>query len=275
MFSFIRKKPSAMDAAIHLIYGPNPPRKTADAQQATNMAMSLLRWKIHHTEVKAVAEQLNAGPMPYSTADLAVSVALNIFKRPDLMPSLVEAQITARMEVLEWLKQGFVNTNLAHAFEDDLYARYKRLVTNDTAASLMIFAVQAVELTNEKIRREFIVSSADKGSKMGGGWDDIVSVANDVDRLSDNIKATDQLGRDIVTSFNTEKPLEHCVELLYSCFAANQYTVQTNNVRERNKYVDKLYEPTGEPMIMKKRPPQRKLATIVKVAAEKLANEKK
>ena len=227
MFSFIRKKPTAVDAAIHLIYGPNPPRKTADAQQATNMAMSLLRWKLHHTEVKAVAEQLNAGPMPYSTADLAVSVALNFFKRPNLMPRLVETQIMARMEVLEWLKQGFVNTNIAHAFEDDLHARYKHLVTNDAAASLMIFAVQAVELTNEKIRREFVVSSADKGPKMGGGWDDIVSLANDVDRLSENTEATDQLGRDIVMSLNTEQTLENCVELLYYCFAANQYTVQT------------------------------------------------
>jgi hypothetical protein len=52
-------------------------------------------------------------------------VALNFFRRPELMPQLAEVQIPARMQVLDWFKAGYVNPNLARAFEDALYKDYK------------------------------------------------------------------------------------------------------------------------------------------------------
>ena len=128
MFNFFGKKPTALDAAIHAIYGPNPPRKTADVQQAVNLATGLLCGRVGFREIKILAEQLYAGPMPYSTHDLAASVALNFFRRPGLMPQLAEVQILARMQVLDWFQTGYVNPHLARAFEDALYKDYKPCV---------------------------------------------------------------------------------------------------------------------------------------------------
>jgi hypothetical protein len=128
MFNFFGKKPSALDAAIHMIYGPNPPRKSADVQQAANLATSLLGGRVSFRDIKTTADQLYAGPIPYSTHDLATSVALSFFRRPDLMPQLSEVQIAARMQVLDWFKAGYVNPNLARAFEDALYKDYKPFV---------------------------------------------------------------------------------------------------------------------------------------------------
>jgi hypothetical protein len=74
MFNFFGKKPSALDAAIHMIYGPNPPRKSADVQQAANLATSLLGGRVSFRDIKTTADQLYAGPMPY-TVRLAASLA--------------------------------------------------------------------------------------------------------------------------------------------------------------------------------------------------------
>jgi hypothetical protein len=126
--NFFKKKPTLMDGLIHATYGPNPPPKTADSQQAANLATGLLHGRVSFWDVKILADQLYAGPMPYSTHDLAASVALNFFRRPELMPTLVEMQIAARMQVLDWFKQGLVNPNIARVFEDALYKDYKPFV---------------------------------------------------------------------------------------------------------------------------------------------------
>jgi hypothetical protein len=128
MFNFFGRKPTALDAAIHAIYGPNPPRKSANVQQAANLAASLLGNRIDFREVNALANQLYAGPMPYSTHDLAVSVALKFFHQQDLMPKLAEMQLPARMQVLDWFKAGYVNPTMARHFEDVLYEDYKPFV---------------------------------------------------------------------------------------------------------------------------------------------------
>jgi hypothetical protein len=128
VFNFFKKKPTLMDGLIHAVYGPNPPAKTADVQQAANLATGLLHGRVSFWDIKTLADQLYAGPMPYSTHDLATSVALNFFRRPELMPGLAEVQIVARMQVLDWFKQGFVNPNIARTFEDALYKDYKPFV---------------------------------------------------------------------------------------------------------------------------------------------------
>jgi hypothetical protein len=128
VFSFFKKKPTLMDGVTHAVYGPNPPAKIADVQQAANLATGLLHGRVRFSDIKALADQLYAGPMPYSTHDLATSVALNFFRRPELMQGLAKMQIVAPMHVLDWFKQGLVNPNIARAFEDALYKDYKPFV---------------------------------------------------------------------------------------------------------------------------------------------------
>jgi hypothetical protein len=127
MFQVFKKKPtSLMDAFVNIAYGPNPPKKTADTDQAARLAHEvLLQKRVNLFEVSTLASRLNAGEIPYSTCDLATSTALNFFRRPELHAVLSEAQLIARMQVLEWIEQKKINTELARVFEDDLYVRFK------------------------------------------------------------------------------------------------------------------------------------------------------
>ena len=84
----------------------------------------LLMGLISPDEVMSVAIDLNDGPIPYSTHDLALSVALNLFKRPELVQSLSEAQMVARLQMVEWLQEGLVAPMIAKSFEDTLYKLY-------------------------------------------------------------------------------------------------------------------------------------------------------
>jgi hypothetical protein len=124
---FKKKKPeTALDQLIYAIYGNPPPAKRANVRMAVDLAQNqLLMNKISPDEVMSVAIDLNDGPIPYSTHDLALSVALNLFKRPELIPALSEAQILARIQMVEWLQEGQVAPMIAKSFEDTLYKVYK------------------------------------------------------------------------------------------------------------------------------------------------------
>jgi hypothetical protein len=84
MFGWLSKKrtsSSTMDELIRTIYGDRPPKKSADVRQAAVLAADvLLGGTFDRLAVVRIANELNNGPMPYSTHDLAVSVALNQFK---------------------------------------------------------------------------------------------------------------------------------------------------------------------------------------------------
>ena len=81
--------------------------------------------EVSKQEIQTLATQLSSGPIPYSTHDLALSVALNFFKDPERIPSLGTAQLMARMSMLEWLQDGKVAPMLVKSFEDTLYKLYK------------------------------------------------------------------------------------------------------------------------------------------------------
>lgn len=127
MFGFLKKQrqPSTLDQIARAMYGDQ--KKTADVQQAVHLAMDLLAGAFDRAELARIADQLNSGPMPYSTHDLAVSVALNRFKSvaPDDRHTLFSVQLKARMTVFSWFKDGQVHQMLAQAFEDTLYRDYK------------------------------------------------------------------------------------------------------------------------------------------------------
>ena len=128
MFGLSKKKKAvtALDQFIFAVYGNPPPSKRANLERATALASEeLLMDAVEQQEVRAVAEDLNAGPIPYSTHDLALSAALNFFKRPDYMPRLQTAQMLARLKMLEWLEDKLVVPVLVKSFEETLYKLYK------------------------------------------------------------------------------------------------------------------------------------------------------
>jgi len=125
LFSSKKKPQSAMDAFIRAMYGDPPPPKRARLSEAVELAGELLMGEVSEREIVTVATHLSSGPIPYSTHDLALSVALNFFKDPARIPSLGTAQLMARMTMLEWLEDGKVAPLLAQSFEDTLYKLYK------------------------------------------------------------------------------------------------------------------------------------------------------
>ena len=127
MFGFLkRKKPqNALDEFIFAVYGNPPPAKRANLEQAITLANELLMGVVPQHEVRTHAVALEEGPIPYSTHDLAISIALNFFKQPEYIPQLFTAQLLARMKVLQWFKEGLAVGALVKSFEEVLYTRYK------------------------------------------------------------------------------------------------------------------------------------------------------
>lgn len=125
LFSKKQKPKNALDEFIFAIYGNPPPAKRANVGQAVELANEMLLGVIDKKEVSRQAIALNDGPIPYSTHDLALSVALNFFKQPENVPRLFEAQLLARMKILKWLQSGLVAPMLVQSFESVLYKIYK------------------------------------------------------------------------------------------------------------------------------------------------------
>lgn len=128
MFGLLRKKrpANALDEFIFLVYGNPPPAKRADVAEATRLVFEeLLMRAVEVREICALTAELSGGPIPYSTHDLALSVALNLFQQPHRMVSLRHAQIPARLKMVEWVQAGLVASVIAKGFEDSLYRLYK------------------------------------------------------------------------------------------------------------------------------------------------------
>jgi hypothetical protein len=127
IYGTFKKKPiNALEAFIFSVYGNPPPPKTANLNEAIQIAHDeLLMGVVSKKTVIESATQLNAGPIPYSTHDLALSVALLFFKQPDLVPQLGDAQLVARMKALDWMSQKKVAPPLVQSFESTLYKFYK------------------------------------------------------------------------------------------------------------------------------------------------------
>jgi hypothetical protein len=122
------KTPTAMDAVIRMTYGNSPPKKTANLHEAIQLAHgSLLGAIVDIAEVTKIGTQLYNGPMPYSTHDLAVATALNMFRSADTArhEQLCQIQMFSRMAVLDWLKEKKVNPLIVKSFEDTLYEMFK------------------------------------------------------------------------------------------------------------------------------------------------------
>ena len=127
MFGLCRRKsrakpPTALDAFVHMAYGNPPPAKTARLDEAVRIAADqFLLGLVRRQDVVDLATKLDRWPIPYSTNDLAVSIALNFFRQPARFDQLRNAQLAARTKLLEWMLDKKVNPVLAKAFEDTLY----------------------------------------------------------------------------------------------------------------------------------------------------------
>ena len=88
MFGIFKKKqPTAMEGVIRAIYGDNPPAKSADLERAVMIAHEdLLAEQVPLSEVQRLANELFAGPLPYSTYELAVVAALSFLKSRVVRP---------------------------------------------------------------------------------------------------------------------------------------------------------------------------------------------
>jgi len=127
MFGFLRPKQTenAMDVLIKTIYGDPPPAKRANVSEAIELAGMLLMNQVPNETTSRLAQELYQGSMPYSTHDLALSVALHFFKDPEYVDQLRSAQLMARLLMLEWFQEGKVALLLMKSFEDTLYKMYK------------------------------------------------------------------------------------------------------------------------------------------------------
>lgn len=126
MFGFGKKKQeTAMDRFIKIMYGDPPPKKRANLSEAVSLARNLLTGIVDERELRVIGSELNDGPIPYSTHDLALSIALNFFKNPEYVAKLKTAQLTTRMTMQDWLDQKKVIPMLVESFESSLDKAYK------------------------------------------------------------------------------------------------------------------------------------------------------
>jgi hypothetical protein len=122
-----KKKPmTALDAFVRMAYGSPPPPKTARLDEAIRIAADqFLLGAVPRQDVADLAAKLDRSPIPYSTNDLAVSIALNFFRQPARIDQLRNAQLAARTKLLEWTLDRKVNPVLAKALEETLCELYK------------------------------------------------------------------------------------------------------------------------------------------------------
>ena len=121
----IFKKATAKDGVIRAMYGEHPPAKSADLEPAIALAYAdLLCEAVPASAIRRTAVELAAGPVPYSTHELAVATALAFLKDPELVGRLREIQIAARLCALNWMKAGKVAPGVRRMFEDTLYRIY-------------------------------------------------------------------------------------------------------------------------------------------------------
>jgi hypothetical protein len=74
-----------------------------------------------------IATELYNRPLPYSTHNLAVATALNLFRSANIArhQELESIQISSRMTVLDWVKEKKLSPLLAKTFKDTLYKIFK------------------------------------------------------------------------------------------------------------------------------------------------------
>lgn len=115
-----------LDATMNAIFGKNA-INTADVNLAIKLVKEELTGPLFDIQIiSQVANELNRPNIPYSTYDLAVSVALNLFKclPDDKRDDIYDFQIQARLKVSQWHQEKRIVPALGLTFENCLYEHY-------------------------------------------------------------------------------------------------------------------------------------------------------
>jgi len=131
MFGFFKKKNTALDILIESVYGKNPPKPSANLNEAIVLAYkNLLDEYISLSEVSTQAKQLNSSGIPYNTYDLALCTALNFFRKAESKADLFQVQLQARTVLMQWVLGEKCHPKIAEMFENTLYCEFKDLNNN-------------------------------------------------------------------------------------------------------------------------------------------------
>lgn len=97
-----------------------------DPERAADVAFQqLLATKVRRNAVVVVATELSKAIGAKTNQELALVTALFFFEQQNLKRELNEAQMMARITMLQWLQNGAVGPGEAKYFEDQLYRLYK------------------------------------------------------------------------------------------------------------------------------------------------------
>lgn len=119
------KPETAFDSFIHALYGNNPPPRTAVLSDAIQIAHDdLLLGVIPLKEITQVAKAQFDSGIPYSTYDLAFSVALHFFREHPVKKELFVAQLASISILGDAVVDGQLNPVLAETFQNYTYTAY-------------------------------------------------------------------------------------------------------------------------------------------------------
>lgn len=127
--SKLQQKPqqdkSALDGLIEIVYGKNPPSRTAVLSDSIQIAFDdLLLGVIPLKAVTEKANELFISGMPFSTHDLAFSTALHFFREQPNKKDLFMAQLSATMILGDAVVEGKLNRTIAETFQEYVYTAY-------------------------------------------------------------------------------------------------------------------------------------------------------
>ncbi|MGH0214451.1 hypothetical protein NKY66_11105 [Sinorhizobium meliloti] len=203
---------TAMDAFIETVYGKGAVR-TAAPEVAKDLAdRVLLRGRIPKRDIDAVCAQLCAGPIPYSTEDLAVSIALNFFRNPELKRTLRGAAANARAQAMIWKVEGRMAPALYESFHQTLHP-----IALEYVQATNRYAKEARALADKMFAQDW-----PSDPELSG----LVDVAHELDTLHENSEKSDEIHDLIDVQFHAGKSVEQCATMLLQKHVANQKELQ-------------------------------------------------
>lgn len=238
MFSIFKKKPSAMDATVAAIYGPDA-KRTAVLSEATRIAHAeLLDRQVSYVSLSEIGSELLNGPMPYSTHDLAVSIALNVRRSASYADNVRrmsrEATVNTMGHVKRWEQQGRMVAALSAVYLDACRASLPPETLPQPAPVAAPAAVPerqgpAVDEGLRGAMQDFYVKVVTRADEMFAHdwphdpqWVGTLSVAEELDTALSSTETLDQLTEFIVDQFMKSIPVEKCATLVMLKHMANQ-----------------------------------------------------
>lgn len=115
----------ALDGLIEIVYGKNPPSRSAVLSDSVQIAFDdLLLGVIPLKSVTEKTSELFISGMPFSTYDLAFSTALHFFREHPTKQDLFMAQLSATMILGDAVLEGKLNRTIAETFQEYVYTAY-------------------------------------------------------------------------------------------------------------------------------------------------------